>query len=230
MNPALEARTLRSSPGGDESLSYLLYRPDRTGDPDDTRRWPLVLFLHGAGERGDDPAMLVAQGLPKLAAQGTALPFYLVAPQCPLHSSWTCELTVLAALLDEILADHPVDPERVTVTGLSMGAIGTWAMAARYPDRLAGIAPICAGWLPEATPRMRDLAVWAFHGEDDTVMPIAQTEQMVAALRSHDANVRFTRYPGVGHDSWVPAYEESDVCAWLAGRRRSSRRDAPTHS
>jgi predicted peptidase len=180
-----------------------------------------VLFLHGAGERGDDLSLVLGHGLPKLAAAGLELPFYLVAPQCPAHSNWLCELTVLAALLDEVMDDLSVDPDRVTVTGLSMGAIGTWAIGSRYPDRFAAMAPIAAGWLPEATPRMRNVPVWTFHGEDDAVMPISQTEQMVAALRGVGADVRFTRYPGVGHDAWVPAYEESDLCTWLATRRRA---------
>lgn len=202
-----------------DALPYLLYLPDGY-DLDPDRQWPLVLFLHGAGERGSDLLGVTTQGLPKSVEAGGDYPFVIVAPQCPWHSSWTSELTTLSVLLDEVSVEYRVDPDRTYVTGLSMGGRGTWAMATRYPDRFAAIAPICGGWLPEAVGRIRRLPVWAFHGEEDTVVPIAHTEELVAALESFGGDVRFTRYPDTDHDSWTRSYDDPELYAWLLAQRR----------
>ncbi|MFE9613347.1 alpha/beta fold hydrolase [Streptomyces sp. NPDC006012] len=189
---------------------------------DESEKWPLLLFLHGASERGDDPTMLTAHGPVKQAAQGADLPFVMVAPQCPGYSTWACELDGLYALLDEIQARHRIDADRVYCTGLSMGGAGTWALAARFPNRFAAVVPICGAWMPEAAPRIIDLPVWTFHGEDDFNILIKHTEQVVEALKDLGSNARFTRYPGVGHDSWTQTYDNPDVYTWLLEQRRGS--------
>lgn len=203
-----------------DSLRYLVHLPDDYA-ADTGRGWPLVLFLHGAGERGSDLELAAVHGPPKLADAGHEFPFILVTPQCAESSQWVSELSTLSVLLDEVTATYRVDPERITVTGLSMGGFGTWGLAVRYPDRFAAIAPICGGlWLQSAAP-LRDLPVWAFHGDADDVVPITATEQIVSELRALDADVRFTRYAGVGHDSWTETYENPAFYEWLLSHRRN---------
>jgi predicted peptidase len=225
MRIAFHEHTLVRRPTADASLSYLLHLPDDYG-VDTERRWPLLLFLHGADERGGDLRRVTMHGPPKLIEAGQRFPFVVAAPQCPAYSSWPCELTTMSALLDEIASNHRIDPDRVYLTGLSMGGTGTWAMATRYPDRFAAIVPVCGGWLPEAAERIADVPVWTFHGDDDTDVPIVHTENMVEAVRGFGGDVRFTRYPGVGHDSWSPTYDNPDVYDWLLSHSRATRRVA----
>ncbi|WP_314095831.1 prolyl oligopeptidase family serine peptidase [Microbacterium foliorum] len=203
-----------------DALRYLIHLPaDYDADPG--RRWPLVLFLHGSGERGSELDLAAMHGPPKLADAGHEFPFVLVTPQCPESSQWIAELSTLSGLLDEVMEAHRIDPARVAVTGLSMGGYGTWSLAVRYPDRFAAIAPICGGmWLQSAAP-IRDVPVWTFHGDADDVVPISATEQIVTELRSVGADVRFTRYPGVGHDSWTETYENPEFYDWLLSHRRT---------
>ncbi|MFJ6531311.1 prolyl oligopeptidase family serine peptidase [Microbacterium sp. NPDC091662] len=202
-----------------DSLRYLVHLPDDY-DADPHRLWPLVLFLHGAGERGSDVDLAAVHGPPKLADAGHEFPFVLVTPQCAESSQWVAELTTLSLLLDEVAAAYRIDPARVCVTGLSMGGYGTWSLAVRYPDRFAAIAPVCGGlWMQSAAP-IRDLPAWAFHGDADDVVPISATEQIVSELRSLDADVRFTRFAGVGHDSWTETYENPELYDWLLSHRQ----------
>jgi len=199
---------------------YLLYLPEAYGQGR-RQRWPLVLFLHGAGERGDDLDLLKKHGPPKLAAAGRQFPFILVAPQCPANQWWTTE--VLIALLDEVEEKFAVDKDRIYVTGLSMGGFGTWALAAEQPDRFAAVAPICGGGDPRTAPRLTRLPVWAFHGARDTVVPPARSQALVDALRAAGGNVRFTLYPDADHDAWTRTYDDPQFFAWLLQQRRPSR-------
>jgi len=148
---------------------YLLFLP-KDYDPRRPERWPLVLFLHGMGERGDDLYALTRHGPPKLVEEGQDFPFLLLSPQCPTYGWWTWETNIaaLAALLDEIETTYLVDPDQVYVTGLSMGGYGTWALATAYPHRFAAIAPICGGGDPSTVCAIRHLPVWAFHGQGIT--------------------------------------------------------------
>jgi predicted peptidase len=220
ITPALRSSDVRDGdPTPADTLRYLVHLPDDY-DADPDRHWPLVLFLHGAGERGSDLESAALHGPPKLADAGQEFPFVLVTPQCSESSQWVTELSTLSGLLDEVVAGHRIDPARISVTGLSMGGYGTWSLAVRYPDRFAAIAPICGGlWLQSAAP-IRNLPVWAFHGDTDDVVPISATEQIVTELRSLGADVQFTRYPGVGHDSWTETYENPALYDWLLSHRR----------
>ncbi|WP_091036534.1 alpha/beta fold hydrolase [Microbacterium oxydans] len=200
-------------------LRYLVHLPDDY-DSDPGRLWPLVLFLHGAGERGSDLDLAAVHGPPRLADDGHEFPFVLVTPQCGESSQWVAELSTLSGLVDEVVSTHRVDPARISVTGLSMGGFGTWSLAVRYPERFAAIAPICGGlWMQSAEP-IRHLPVWAFHGDADDVVPISATEEITTELRSLDADVRFTRYAGVGHDSWTETYDNPELYDWLLSHRR----------
>ncbi|MGW3178889.1 carboxylesterase family protein [Kitasatospora sp. NPDC001119] len=199
-------------------LGYLLSLPD--GYQDGPGPWPLLLFLHGALERGEDPAVLAAHGPVRQIAEGARLPFVVLAPQCPAHSSWVAELSSLAALLAEVEREVRIDPDRRYVTGLSMGGTGSWALAARYPRRFAAAVPVCGSWLRESAPRLTAVPVWTFHGEEDEVIPVSHTERLVDELRALGGPVRFTRYPGVGHDSWTRTYDDPEVYDWLLAQSR----------
>jgi predicted peptidase len=152
-------------------LDYLLHLPGPSREGRG-RTWPLILFLHGAGERGSDLNLVRKHGIPKIAESARDLPFVTVSPQCPTDSVWDDQVDALLALLDEVSAAHPVDPDRVYLTGMSLGGYGTWNLAALHPDRFAAIAPICGGAIsmrgfPDRVCSLRQVPVWAFHGALD---------------------------------------------------------------
>jgi predicted peptidase len=173
----------------------------------------VLLFLHGAGERGSDLNQVKTHGPPKLIEAGKEFPFIVVSPQCPGGRWW--EPFELAALLDEIEANYKVDKKRIYVTGLSMGGYGTWALTAYQPNRFAAIAPICGGGEPFMTRLYSHVPTWAFHGDKDDVVPLARSESMVEGLKRANGNVKFTVYPGVGHDSWTETYNNEELYQWL---------------
>ena len=197
------------------TMKYLLYRPK---EYDKQAAWPLVLFLHGAGERGDDLNLVKKHGPPKLVEAGKEFPFILVAPQCPKGRWWN--VVELAALLDEVVEKQKVDRERIYVTGLSMGGFGTWSLAAYASDRLAAIAPICGGGEPFTTKLFAKLPVWVFHGGKDTTVPLERSEKMVEALKKLGGDVKFTVYPEAGHDSWSETYGNDEFYAWRLAQKR----------
>lgn len=194
-------------------LNYLLYLPP---EYDSQESWPLIMFLHGRGERGNNLKLVRQHGPPKRIAEGDDFPFIVVSPQCPAGSYWTEELDALAALLDDIIASYNVNTRRVYLTGMSMGGRGTWFLAGRYPERFAAIAPVCgAGLSWIAVERLRNMPVWAFHGDADTVVPTYESENMVGWLRDVGNEARLTLYPGVGHDSWTQAYNTPELYEWF---------------
>lgn len=194
---------------------YLLYLPEDYGEKE---RWPLILFLHGVGERGDNLDRVKIHGPPKLIAKGKSFPFIVLSPQCPAGQWWDVEM--LDALLNKIEADYAVDPDRVYVTGLSMGGFGTWALAGAYPDRFAAIAPICGGGEPVSARYIKHLPTWVFHGDKDAVVPIKRSQEMVDALKACNGNVKFTIYPGAGHDSWTETYNNAKLYEWFLKHKR----------
>jgi predicted peptidase len=180
-----------------------------------------MLFLHGAGERGDDLHLVKRHGVAKIVEEQPAFPLLVVSPQCPPTEAWAPE--PLLALLDDIEQHYDVDPERLYVTGLSMGGFGTWAVALAAPDRFAAIAPICGGGNPARVGVLRHLPVWAFHGARDSVVPLQRTVEMVEALRQCGGNVRFTIYPEAGHDAWTATYANPGLYAWFLTHTRPQR-------
>jgi pimeloyl-ACP methyl ester carboxylesterase len=192
--------------------------------PSPGQRWPLLLFLHGKGERGDNLEQVREAGLAARLDYDRSFreqfPAIVVAPQCPANGWWSTY--ELAALLDDIQARYPVDPDRVYVTGMSMGGYGTWALATEFPDRFAAIAPVCGGGDPDEAERLINVPVWTFHGVQDSIVPIAESERMVAALQKLGNPVKFNKYPDAGHDAWTETYANRDLYAWLFSHRRSS--------
>jgi predicted peptidase len=164
------------------------------------------------------------EGLPALIEQRRTFPFVIVSPQCPTNAAWVWQLDSLTALLDEVTARYKIDPDRVSVTGLSMGGFGTWALAAHSPERFAAIVPICGGGEPTSMVRLKRLPIWTFHGALDEIVPLARTQELVDALRKAGGNVKFTIYPELEHDSWTVTYENPDVWQWLLAQRRADPR------
>ena len=196
-------------------INYLLSIP-KNYDKQDS--WPLLVFLHGSGERGDDLEMVKKHGPPKLIAEGKELPFIVASPQCPKGKGW--EPLELLALIDDLSSKFKVDADRVYVTGLSMGGFGTWRLAAFAPGRLAAIVPICGGGEPTTTRMFSNLPVWAFHGAKDTAVTLDRSQVMIDALKKNGGNPKFTVYPDAGHDSWTEAYNNPELYEWLLAQKR----------
>ena len=205
-----------------------------------TRRWPVVLFLHGAGERGSDGVKQTEVGLgPAIRLNPASLPALVVMPQCRRGVWWNDPAMESLALstLEETIREYNGDPSRIYLTGLSMGGYGTFYLGAKYPDRFAALAPICGGVVPpnrlrqaggtdhseayaEAARRIGNTPTWIFHGASDPVVPVSESQQMVKALEEQGISVKYTEYPGVGHNSWDAAYSESGFFTWLLSQRR----------
>ena len=200
---------------------YLLYLP-KGYEKGSAKKWPMMMFLHGAGERGDDLGLVKLHGPTMMVESGKEFPFILVSPQCPEGKWWSesGQLLFLEALLDEIIADYNVDVSRVYLTGLSMGGFGTWALAMEQPARFAAIAPICGGGMKFLAYRLKDVPTWVFHGEDDNVVPLSYSQGIVDALKLAGGDVRFTVYPKTGHDSWRKAYADDELYKWFLSHRR----------
>jgi len=198
-------------------IRYLLYLPEGYGETD--RKWPLMLFLHGAGERGDNLELVKVHGPAKLIEQGKDYPFIVVSPQCPAGQWWTEKTDTLMALLDEVESKYAVDPDRIYLTGLSMGGFGTWTLATRHPERFAAIAPICGGGDRFLADRLKNVPVWAFHGARDSVVPMALSETMVQAVERVGGHAKLTVYPEANHDSWTATYDNPELYDWFLSHR-----------
>lgn len=198
-------------------MSYLVYQPE---DYDQKESWPLLVFLHGSGERGDDLELLKKHGPPKLIAEGKQFPFIVVSPQCPTDRTW--EPIELSALLDDVTKSYKVDPDRICITGLSMGGFGTWELAAFAPSRIAAIAPICGGGEVHWTRRFKDVPTWAFHGAKDKGVPVERSQVLIDAMIKQGGTPKLTIYPEAEHDSWTETYNNPEFYEWLLAQRRVS--------
>ena len=188
------------------------------------RRWPLLLFLHGRGERGDDLNLVRQYGIPKVVEAGEQVAFIALSPQCPLAYEWPDLIDTLGRLLEEATTNLPVDPDRIYLTGLSMGARGGWLLAVDNPDRFAAIALIC-GRIPapdflERVAVLKDKPIWLFHGAQDPVVPVANSEQIVATLQAAGGHPRLTIYPAADHDAWTATYSNPELYTWLFAQVR----------
>jgi predicted peptidase len=200
-------------------LEYLLYVPQNYEKELD-KKWPLVLFLHGSGERGEDLGLVAKHGIPKLVEEKN-FPFIALSPQCPAYSNWDIHQDALIALLEETFSSFSIDKDRVYLTGLSLGGFATWTLSQQYPELFAAIVPICGGGTPSEAWRIKEIPVWAFHGAKDPVVPVEETQQMVQALEELNGNVRCTIYPEATHDSWTEAYNEPELYNWLLAQKKN---------
>jgi predicted peptidase len=199
-------------------LQYLLQLPANYA-ADTPGGYPLILFLHGSGERGDSLPLVKAWGPPRIASE-KGLPFIVISPQCPANEWWTSLLYPLSQLLDQAIETYNIDTNRIYLTGLSMGGFGTFALAQMYPHYFAAIAPICGGGTPGLADFSMKLPTWIFHGEVDEVVPVENSELMFKALQEAGADVKLTVFPGVNHDSWIPAYNNSGLFEWFLEHRK----------
>ncbi|MGK0185767.1 MAG: putative peptidase [Verrucomicrobiales bacterium] len=231
-----DARQMQQSAGKYRPmrLNYLLHVP-RGNSPE--AGFPLVLFLHGAGERGSDVWEVATQGPPAMLGSNRQLrQCIVVSPQCP--ADWWWDSATLRQLLVEVMASQKVDRSRIYVTGLSMGGYGSWHMLTQYPGLFAAAVPICGGgdpnryktagasdWIPVSfdeshLSRIRAIPIWAFHGAKDKAVPIAESERLVSKLRSLGSPVRFTVYPNASHDSWSATYANPAMWDWLLSKHK----------
>jgi len=223
-------------------LRYLLFVPkDYKADG---KKWPLMLFMHGLGECGDDDLRLVkTHGPAKIVESRAEFPFVLISPQCPPPNPWapgkpypkTSDEIVnlvrqawdpdqLVQLLEHVSSKLNIDSDRVYVTGLSMGGYGTWRLVAKYPERFAAAAPICGGGDPGTMAKpLASVPIWTFHGAKDPTVPLEESQEMVDAVKRAGGDVKLTVYPEVAHNSWTQAYDNQALYDWLLAHKRKSK-------
>lgn len=227
-----ETRIFKSEQG---SLPYRLLRPKNY---DAGRSYPLVIFYHGAGERGDDNVEQLVHGMNDFASDDimAKYPCFVVAPQCPNGDQWvdvpwsadshkmpekpTEPMRLSLELITSLQSEFSIDASRLYVTGLSMGGFGTWDAIQRYPNRFAAAVPICGGGDTEFAKQLLHVPIWAFHGEADTAVKPLRSRDMIAAIKAAGGSPKYTEYPGVGHNSWAATYANREMYAWLFSQKR----------
>lgn len=218
-----------------EKLKYRLLKP---ADFNPDKKYPLVVFLHGAGERGADNAAQLIHGMAEFCTveHRQQYPCYVLAPQCPKEQKWadvdwssdtivypekiSRPLDLTMQVVDEMLADAAVDESRVYIAGLSMGGYGTWDALARRPELFAAAIPICGGGSVETVADFKDIPLWCFHGASDNVVNVKKSRDMIAALKAAGGEPRYTEYPGVGHNSWTQTFASEETFQWLFEQKR----------
>ena len=202
-----------------ERLQYYLYYPEEYEKNKDTD-YGLLLFLHGGGESGDSLGAIKKNGPPKLITEGKQFPFLILAPQNPYKRKWW-NVRAVMQLLDTVVQNNRVDPDRLYLTGLSRGGSAAWEIAVQYPDKFAAMAVVC-GMTPDpyASWINKEMPIWVFHGTEDQSIPFSESETMVAKLKKMGYPVKFTIYEGVGHNSWEQAYTTEELYTWLDKQRK----------
>lgn len=199
-----------------KEAKYILFVPhDYKGD----KAWPVILFLHGAGETGTDGEKQAKVGLgPAIRKQEKSFPFIAVFPQSQ-KRTWQADspdAQRALAILAEVRKTYKVDDKRIYLTGLSMGGYGTWSLAAKYPDRWAAIVPICGGGNPQDAAKIKHIPCWCFHGDADKAVKVERSRDMIKALKEAGGQPRYDEYPGVGHNSWDRAYGTAELYEWFS--------------
>ena len=207
--------TFKSSNSSEVDLSYLLYLPDNYDEVDSSL--PLVLFLHGAGERGDDLGLVKKHGIPKRIEKGDSFPFICIAPQCPREGYWDRPeyVNTLFALVDKVKENFSLKSNKVYGTGLSMGGLGVLEMAIQNPSFFSAIIPVCGGANLEQIDRLKSLPIWLFHGDRDMVHRVENSINIYQKLQSKNNNIHLTVYGNTGHDSWTITYDNDEIYNWL---------------
>ena len=225
--------------GGEYDKEVFRYRLRKPRKVEKGARYPLILFLHGAGERGHDNKKQMRHFPELWGKRGYAEAYdcFILAPQCRTGRKWVSvpwdgieseplpkrpshQMQAALMALDRTLKEHPVDRDRLYLTGLSMGGYGSWYLAARFPKRFAAVAPICGGGPVESAARLKELPLWAWHGDQDRAVPVERSRRMVAAIRKAGGRPRYTELEGVGHNSWDKAYQLDGVLPWMFKLRR----------
>ncbi|MFT5523323.1 MAG: putative peptidase [Pirellulaceae bacterium] len=218
----------------DMQLPYRLLKPKNY---DATKKYPLVIFFHGAGERGTDNFNQLVHGMSDFASDEVmqSHPCFVIAPQCPAGQMWvdvpwsldshtmpkkaTPAMRSTIELLDQTAAKYSIDTQRIYVTGLSMGGFGTWDAIQRYPKKFAAAIPVCGGGDTAEAKTIKSVPVWAFHGDKDNAVKTSRSRDMIAAIKKAGGEPKYTEYPGVGHNSWAQTYANRKVYDWLFKQR-----------
>lgn len=223
----IQAHVYEDGQGG--KLLYRLIVPEAAEGP-----MPLLLFLHGAGERGDDNERQLIWGKDLMLKAANDFNCIVIAPQCPAGQTWSIvdwsqskvtfsdepaePMRLTQAVIDQLIEQHDVDTNRLYIMGLSMGGYGSWDAICRWPGRFAAAAPICGGGDPAVAEIIKDTPVWAFHGDADPVVSVELTRAMIQAIKDVGGEPKYTEYPGVGHNSWSPAFAEPDFLTWMTSQ------------
>jgi predicted peptidase len=218
--PLWSVKTLSNpSKAGGINPQYLLYTSS-TYNTHTSSKWPVIIFLHGIGERGNNINTIRNVGLPRKIGNQTDFMFLVVAPQCKPDNWW--DIPSLNTLYDELISKYNVDPQRIYLTGLSMGGYGVWDWAMLYPQRFAAVAPICGGAdYIDKVANMKDVPVWTFHNADDPTVGVENTREIVAKLRAAgNTRVKYTENPTGGHDAWTKAYNTAELYSWFKTYRK----------
>ncbi|PQP81219.1 phospholipase [Paenibacillus sp. PCH8] len=197
------------------TLDYLLHIPETEAPSAVDQKWPVILFLHGAGGRGNNLEMVKENGIPHIADQDKSFPFIVISPQCPVNELWAMQKEVVMAIVEHVLQNYPADQNRVYLTGLSMGGYGAWHLPMDYPDVFAAVAPICGGADPSKAEELQHVPVWAFHGAKDDVVLLSESEGIVNALEALNADVKLTVYPEGNHNAWTETYDNPELYKWF---------------
>ena len=220
-------------------LPYRFLTPPNTiAEDGSVKKYPLVIFLHGAGERGIDNSKQLMHGAAMFTTKENLneYPCFVIAPQCPENQKWvdtdwkqdeqifpedpTVPMSVVMQLIDSILFNYPIDATRIYITGLSMGGFGTWDLACRLNSRIAAIVPVCGGGDEHKAILLKDIPVWAFHGELDKLVKPKRSINMVNAVKKAGGRAKLTLYKDAGHDSWTKTYSNPDVIKWMFAQKR----------
>ena len=200
-------------------FQYVKYLPKNY---DESQKYPLVFFLHGAGERGEDLDVACRHGYMKyVREEGREYPFIFIAPQCPLEKYWGCYTESLLAFLDYICEELPIDKDRIYLTGLSMGGTGTFMLAMAEPNRFAAIAPVCGSGIIWNAERLTGLPVYMFHGDCDPIVPIQESVNMLTKIHENGGIARLKICYGYGHNAWDVAYGEDELAGWLLSCKKA---------
>ncbi len=202
-------------------LKYWLYIPVDYDVADRSRKWPLMLFLHGGGEGGKDMVDVLKHGPPNMIEAGEAFPMLVVSPRNPSQTQFWDDQQLIR-LLDEIESRYHVDSDRVYLTGLSRGAFGAWRLAIQNPNRFAAMAPISGGGALPYVNRLQHVPIWVFHGAKDPVIPVSESMRLVDQLKQIGGDVRLTVYPDAEHDAWTEAYLTPELFHWMLKQKRKS--------
>jgi predicted peptidase len=200
------------------NIGYKLFVPNNY---DPSRRWPIILFLHGIKKRGSDLSLLDNYGLLKTAESTSDFEFIVVAPQCPAYSFWPSMRHEVLALLNQVMSNYNVDNNKVYLTGFSMGGNGVWDLATHYSKQFSAIVPL-AGWYEKEAVKHIQSPVWVFHGEEDDKVPISNSIELVNQLKGTDTEIQFTTYPGLSHSIMDETYSNPELFKWLLRKERGS--------
>ena len=197
---------------------YVVYVP-REYDPG--RQWPLIVFLHGIGERGDDGLLQTEVGIGRaIRRHARRFACLVLMPQCPEDRMWGDATTDIETAMAQTRDEYNIDPSRIYLTGLSMGGFGTWLYGAAHVETFAALMPICGGGNPDDAEKLATIPIWAFHGADDPRVDARRSRQMVDAVKKAKGTIRYTEYPGVEHNSWDQAYDDPKAIRWLLKQRK----------